>query len=487
LFPQTSRNSKQSARHACGCLTSRQTEDPFVTLGLSGDVTKYEANVAADDSPASERIDPRASAWLPWQRNWGAVIRRKRTGEFRAERKRQPTEFESARLPSRKLADIPIALFLRHDSLMPSRRILLAVTGLTPQVITETLYVLALQRVPAWVPDEVHLVTTTSGADNARLNLLSGAAWFRRLCADYGLPPIRFDADHIHVLGDGRGMPLDDIRTPEENTRAADYITEWVRRFTADPTTELHVSIAGGRKTMGYYLGYALSLFGRAQDRLSHVLVSDPFETNRDFYYPMPYDHPIHSKRGEREITVNARDARVDLADIPFVRLRAGLPEKLLEGTAQFSEAVAAAQCGPRPLSLVIDLAERRAWAGGEALKLTAQNLALLVWLARRRHAGLPPIQCSNKQPSLEAAREFLTVCREICGAHASETERAETALAHGMDSTWFSPAKNRLHQGLIRALGETDAQPYFIRGVGARREARFELALDRTSIELRA
>lgn len=37
---------------------------------------------------------------------------------------------------------------------------------------------------------------------------------------------------------------------------------------------------------MGFFVGYALSLFGRAQDRLSHVLVSDPFESLTDFYYP---------------------------------------------------------------------------------------------------------------------------------------------------------------------------------------------------------
>jgi CRISPR-associated protein (TIGR02584 family) len=35
------------------------------------------------------------------------------------------------------------------------------------------------------------------------------------------------------------------------------------------------MSIAGGRKTMGFYAGYALSLYGRAQDRMSHVLVEE--------------------------------------------------------------------------------------------------------------------------------------------------------------------------------------------------------------------
>jgi CRISPR-associated protein (TIGR02584 family) len=48
----------------------------------------------------------------------------------------------------------------------------------------------------------------------------------------------------------------------------------------------LHVSIAGGRKSMGFFAGYAFSLFGRTQDRLSHVLVNDPFESFPDFYFP---------------------------------------------------------------------------------------------------------------------------------------------------------------------------------------------------------
>lgn len=37
---------------------------------------------------------------------------------------------------------------------------------------------------------------------------------------------------------------------------------------------------------MGYYLGYALSLYGRAQDRLSHVLVTERYESLRDFFIP---------------------------------------------------------------------------------------------------------------------------------------------------------------------------------------------------------
>jgi CRISPR-associated protein (TIGR02584 family) len=70
-------------------------------------------------------------------------------------------------------------------------------------------------------------------------------------------------------LQQANGEPLVDIRTQANNQAMADGITEWIRSFTADPETAMHVSIAGARKTMGFYAGYALSLYSRSQDRLS--------------------------------------------------------------------------------------------------------------------------------------------------------------------------------------------------------------------------
>ncbi len=139
------------------------------------------------------------------------------------------------------------------DEDTPQRRILFAATGLSPQIVTESLHALAVAAPIPWVPTEVHLVTTVEGAERARHSLLSAdLAWFGRLIADYGLPPIAFTESHIHVLEDAAGTPLSDIRTPADNDQAADQLTELVRRFTADPTTVLHALIAGGRKTIDY-------------------------------------------------------------------------------------------------------------------------------------------------------------------------------------------------------------------------------------------
>ena len=200
---------------------------------------------------------------------------------------------------------------MKHPEDHP-RRILLAVTGLSPQIVTETVYALAVAPAPPrrpFVPTEVRLITTKEGTERAELSLLHPeSGWFHRLRADYALPPIAFESGHIHVLEDAAGRPLDDIRTPADNTRAADTITEVVRELTRDSESALHVSIAGGRKTMGFYLGYALSLYGRAQDRLSHVLVSPtlriaPTVLLSDHHesgdlHPAPTEPPLRHPRG---------------------------------------------------------------------------------------------------------------------------------------------------------------------------------------------
>ncbi len=350
------------------------------------------------------------------------------------------------------------------------RRILLAVTGLSPQIVTETLYALACNSETPWVPDEVHLITTATGRREAELNLLADQkpdgepGWFHRLRADYGLPPICFNTDCIQVLSDTAGTALDDIRTPADNERAADFITEIVRELTRDEHSELHVSIAGGRKTMGYYLGYALSLYGRAQDRLSHVLVSEPFENNREFYYPTPYRRPIAVRRGVSTETHDAQQARVDLARIPFVRLREGLPESLLAGQARFSDTVQALNRALAPPRLVIDVTDGRVEAGGEVVAMPPADLAFLLWFARRAQAGLPGLRRpAEGVPDADYAREYLAAYDRLQGLNA----RIEARYRDGMSQGDFDERRTRVKRALLAALGPRQAAPYLIEGAG--------------------
>jgi CRISPR-associated protein (TIGR02584 family) len=340
-----------------------------------------------------------------------------------------------------------------------TRRILLAVTGLSPQVVTETLYALCVASAKPWIPDEIHLITTRDGEERARLSLLSEQpGWFRRLRHDYGLPDIHFNAECIHILSAPGGGPLDDIRSPEDNLLAADFITEKVREFTADAETALHVSIAGGRKTMGFFLGYALSLFGRPRDRLSHVLVSAPFESSWAFFYPTPYESIIetHDKK-----LVDTRDARVILADIPFVSLRHGLPDDLLNGHARYADAVRQARQNIGPATLEIDLRHKRICAGAHEITLPPAQLALLSLFARRAQNGDGAIFAPAKECGDAAlARTYLDELAAISpdGDHTA-TERA---LRKGMDGDYFSQTLSKLHRLLKNRMGAM-VTPYII------------------------
>ncbi|MDW8369754.1 MAG: CRISPR-associated ring nuclease Csm6, partial [Geminicoccaceae bacterium] len=246
------------------------------------------------------------------------------------------------------------------------RRVLLCVVGLTPQVVTETLWALAVDAQPPFVPTELSIVTTSEGADRVDLVLTSGKQKLDALAADYpgrGLEGLARRTT-VHVVRDEAGAALADIASLEANTALADLLVEVVRNLTDDTTSAVHLSIAGGRKTMGFLAGYALSLYGRPQDRLSHVLVDPAFEQHADFFYPPPEPVVLLSQSKDQKPIRTDRCGLV-LADIPFVRLREGLPGDLLEGRASFAATVASLQERFRPPELVIDLERRSVRAHG--------------------------------------------------------------------------------------------------------------------------
>ena len=214
---------------------------------------------------------------------------------------------------------------------MTQKNILLAVTGLSPQVVTETLFGIVKADIE-W-PDEIQIITTKRGKEQARLGLIVDGAGkqslLEKFCHDYKKTPPVLTEDTIFVVPDASGGDVDDARTFEDQEALADFIVGHVARLCADPNIQLHASLAGGRKTMTFFLGYAMTLFSRIGDRLSHVLVDEVFEGNRDFYYPTPYTNVINGK-GVNEKLDTSR-AEVILAEIPFIRQRQQLPKNTIK------------------------------------------------------------------------------------------------------------------------------------------------------------
>lgn len=227
------------------------------------------------------------------------------------------------------------------------KNILLCVVGLTPQTITETLYVLTQQR--GEFVDEIFAITTLKGYEKTRQTLLdpkTGKFW--QFCKDFAIDSqkINFSENNIFLLKASDGNTLSDIRFIEDNQVAANQICEIVSQLTKDLNSKLHASVAGGRKSMGILLTAAMQLFGRPQDELSHVLVNEEFETNSEFYYIPPIAQELEVKdfQGNKIKSISTKDARIDLADIPFIRLRGVISSWLNQSGVNYSEFVKKAQ-----------------------------------------------------------------------------------------------------------------------------------------------
>lgn len=367
-----------------------------------------------------------------------------------------------------------------------SRNILLLVTGMTPQIITETVYGLAVkpqQPEERWVPDEIHVLSTQEGLNQIRDGLLSKGN-FQRLIDDYQLPTIAFDESKLHCFMRGEEC-LKDLKDPSDHEQSANQICELIRDFTADDQTRLHVSIAGGRKTMGFYAGYALSLYGRAQDSMSHVLVEDRFENIREFYYPTPESRYVINRDGK---TLDAKEAEVWLADIPFVRMKDAIKEKhQLRGQDGFVDVVRKINESFKNVQLTIDLDRRVVSVNDEFVidSLPPREFALLHWFADQRlkcteGVRAPKINANAVKPKQEDADYLQLITAEFMHYY-DEVKNVGSDFV--VDKKFFESVKSLLKSSFEKHLGLELAAKIAIRQEG--KEQPFYLDIDPAAIEI--
>ncbi len=364
-----------------------------------------------------------------------------------------------------------------------SRRILLVIIGKTPQIFTETLFKLSVQTAPPFVPTEIHIITTKEGARSASLALLGVGkkrGEFHRFCSDFGFSGIRFYAENIHIIADTEGEFIDDNQSTAHNKIASDYITDKVREFTRDDNSALHLSLAGGRKTMSFYAGYALSLYGRVQDRLSHVLVNEPFLNNPDFFYPRPKPERI-----EIDNTYYSTDeARIILSDIPYVRMRYQVPEALLQGKAGFQETVEIIQRFTQPETIDIHIPEKKLKLNGMEIPMPNADLAFYLWMCERKIAGEPALI-----PDEDAfVPDYLAVYGKIVSDWSGMYERAEEiARDRDMDEqkNWFQQRKSKVKKRIENVLGARAAKPFLIQTIERDGEAAYEVGVSERAMNI--
>ncbi len=285
------------------------------------------------------------------------------------------------------------------------KNILICVAGATPQVITETIYALSQKSPPVHI-DELHVITTAYGKKLITERLIKDRV-LERLLREYELPAIQFSEEHITVINDG-GEPLEDIRNDMDNELTGDVITDHIRKMSERDDSVLHCSIAGGRKTMSFYLGVALQLFGRPQDRLYHVLVSPEFENNPGFFYPPRRPRRLKCRTPDgKERLLSTSKAEVHLAELPYVRLR----DRVWLEKKTFRELVGEAEEGIRlnlshhPMRFRFSATE--VVIGNERIQLQPMLLAVYAVFAeeKKRHCRL-----EDRENCFECNECFMTM-----------------------------------------------------------------------------
>jgi CRISPR-associated protein (TIGR02584 family) len=272
------------------------------------------------------------------------------------------------------------------------RNVLLCVAGLTPQIITETLYALTQERKER--VHEIRVITTIIGRNKVQQLLLDPQTGkFFEFCRDYDINPasIKFDETTITLLQSPDGRTLADIRTPEDNVYAGNHICEIVRELAKDSNIRLHASAAGGRKTMSIYLTAAMQLFGRTQDALSHVLVSEEFEQHPDFFYIPPTPRMLKKRDGKK---ISTKQGQIFLADIPFIRLQGVMWDKLHKGDGGYDQIVRQTQDDLNLLEsthdLFLDLARQKITVANQSIKLPEREFFIyaLFGYLRKKDVG---------------------------------------------------------------------------------------------------
>ncbi|MCK6619803.1 MAG: TIGR02584 family CRISPR-associated protein [Calditrichaceae bacterium] len=205
----------------------------------------------------------------------------------------------------------------------PPKHILLVVSGITPAIITEIFYKLHVEeKIPI---AEIRAITTQSGQEALEEELLAGEGAFWQMCREYGIDAgkVKFDREGVVIVKDDSDMNLSDVASDAEIQLFPERAINLVRELTGEENTVLHACLSGGRKTMSFYLGVAMMLFGREQDELLHVLVSRDLEICKPkFYYPTKSDRIGRVAEDGAVREVNFKEAEIILGRIPYLKLR---------------------------------------------------------------------------------------------------------------------------------------------------------------------
>ncbi len=289
--------------------------------------------------------------------------------------------------------------------------VLVTTLGTSPSVLTSTVWALAHHQ--QLVPNRIKVLTSCPGRDRLLQQVFSPAkeyggntAW-DHLCQslksdgfdiagrlEFAPTPAYLRVFTTVTPGKHVAHELDDITSQAENEQVADAMLETLRGVMNDDT-QVIASIAGGRKTVSALFYACVSLIGRSDDRIIHVVVNDPFarsDLQPPFFFPSQQTAPLVYD-GKR--SVPASDARVSIIDVPFVPLASLFPRELGRIPGRFSALVAKYRKVGRgkaleTLQLTVHRCRQEIEVNEVTLSLAPREQLILIFLAEHVRDGRP-------------------------------------------------------------------------------------------------
>ena len=371
------------------------------------------------------------------------------------------------------------------------KNILVAVVGLSPQVITETLFALHQQGRKV---DVIHVITTRQGKELVNAHLLSPKdGRYYQYLREYDLDhrTIDFGVDNIHTVKDSHGIEIDDIMGEEENEWLLKCCLDWAFRLTRDPNSAVFFSVAGGRKTMSACLMVAAQFYGRSQDRVFHVLVTPEFESNRDFYYPPKISTPIELRDKNGQIYIKeSKYAAVTLVPLPFVSIRDQLSDNMLRRPKD-PPALLLSLIREEPYELTVDLPATRLIYKKRELDMMPARLALYAFFALRKKDCKKEVQscrgCTdcyqNIQEILEQQEKVAELYRKLSSSRDFHAMSDTGILSLGKEN--FNSYRSKIRKDIERGFGMYALREISISSVGTRPATRYGIKTDRARIHI--
>lgn len=346
------------------------------------------------------------------------------------------------------------------------------------------------------MPDAVRVLTTREGKSVISANLLNPEdGHYYRFLKDYGILPasIDFSSRHLYVAADQFGTEYDDIGGDEGNERFLALCMEHAFELTRDPETEVFFSIAGGRKTMGACLTIAAQCYGRAQDRIFHVLVTPEFESSRDFYYPPPVSVPIvlTDSKSKTPYTKETRYAEISLIPLPFFSIRerlSGNHLRQVESPAELMLSLVREKKG----ELLIDLRQRKlVWKGREMDLMPARMAIYALFAFLKKDAeclGATCHGCDECTLTITSIQERDCNIAELYKKHLAphrDHESMSDSGIQGLTAENFNSYRNKINRDIENAFGPAEARSLQIASKGKRPGVRYGITLEKERIRI--